>query len=120
MRRTRASKSVQVRQETLRRVEDNDSTLTNLRIGSDFIGIDGAFFSSVGDDFSRLGDYIVENTHLTRLDISLANNIALDVTNDGFYDGLKQNKSINKLDIIGFPIYVMTLTLSLMEWDTKY
>ena len=112
-------------QDTLRRIEDNDSTLTTLRIGScfigplDFIGIDGAFFSTVGDDFSRLGDYIVENTHLTRLDISLDNGIALDVENSAFMT------ASNKINLFiswrfGFPIYVMTLKLSSMEWGTKF
>ena len=106
-------------QETLLRVEDNDPTLTKLRIGGDYIDIDGGFFSSVGDDFSRLGDYIVENTHLTRLDISL-NLAALDVANSAFYDGLKQNKSIHELEIWFPNIRNDALKLSLMEWGTKF
>ena len=49
-------------QETLRRVQENDNILKSLWIG----GPNG-FSSSVGDDYSKLGDYIGENTRLTKL-----------------------------------------------------
>ena len=75
--------------ETLQRVEDNDSTLETLLIGRAYMGLEGALFSSVGDDFSRLGDYIGRNTHLTELVVAIRDGIALDVTNNEFYGGLK-------------------------------
>ena len=84
-------------QETLRRVEENDDTLVALRIGNDYrIG----FNSTDGYDFSRLGTCIGENTHLTTLAVVLPDAVALSVTNNEFYDGLKQNSSIHKLTLI--------------------
>ena len=84
-------------QETLRMVEENDDTLTKLRIGIDYnIG----FNSTDGDDFSRLGAAIEENTHLTDLWVVLSHAVALDVTNNEFYDGHKQNSSIHYLSLI--------------------
>ena len=81
-------------QETLRNVEENDAELTKLRIGIDYnIG----FNSTDGDDYSRLGAAIAENTHLTSLVVVLRDTVALDVTNDRFYDGLKLNSSIQAL-----------------------
>ena len=43
-------------EETLQRVEVNDSTLETLLIGGTYKGLDGAFCSRVGDDVSRLGN----------------------------------------------------------------
>ena len=84
-------------QETLRMVEENDDTLTHLQIGIDYnIG----FSSTDGDDFSRLGAAIGDNTHLTTLVVILRDVGDLSVTNNEFYDGLKQNSSINKLTLM--------------------
>ena len=61
--------------ETLRRVEQDDATLTEIWIGSGRIFLtlkarrcpDGVFASSQGSDYSDLGAYIGENTKLTAL-----------------------------------------------------
>ena len=74
----------------LRRVEENDETLTKLYIGDYYDG------DISGSDYSQLGAAIGENTHLTTLDVGLYG-IALDVTDREFYDGLKQNMSIYEL-----------------------
>ena len=74
----------------LRRVEENDETLTGL-----YIGDDGDIFSD--SDYSQLlGAAIGENTHLKSLTVVL-DGITLNVTNREFYDGLKQNMSIYEL-----------------------
>ena len=54
--------------ETLRRVEQNDATLTKLFIGEQ-IG-DDVFDVKDNGDYSRLGSYIGQNTHLATLNIS--------------------------------------------------
>ena len=81
-------------QRTLRRIEQNDETLKELRMGQ-FGGvedIDGLYGSI---DFSRLGASIGENTHLTTLKVRVT-----DVTaNDDFFQGLKQNSSIHDLQL---------------------
>ena len=90
----------------LRRLEQNDAILTKLQIGgtfSQYASTDntaGMFNSTETNsiDFSRLGDYIGENTHLTHLQFVLGDN-ELDVTEREFFDGLKRNSSIYKLDI---------------------
>ena len=102
-------------QETLRRIEQNDATLTTLRIGYTYdpearVNQDGTFYSRDSDDFSRLGASIKENTHLTDL-IVLLNGygavgftsspgvFALDLTNEEFYEGVKQNSSFQRLEL---------------------
>ena len=89
---------------TLRRLEQNDSTLMQLQIGGRprLLTTPGwtppAMFNSTNSgDFSRLGDYIGENTHLKHLDVQHA--VGLNLTNDGFFDGLKRNTSIHMLGI---------------------
>ena len=58
---------------TLRRVEMNDSTLTDLQIGDvpiyDVASYGGVFVSSNGDAYSRLGELVGRNTHLTKLNV---------------------------------------------------
>ena len=83
-------------QETLRRVQENDDTLTELRIGFDY---EGGINSRSGSDFSTLGTFIGENTHLQHLQFVFSETVALDVTNNEFYDGTKQNSSINCLSL---------------------
>ena len=89
----------------LHRLEQNDATLNILQIGGTFslYGNDNSadmFYStdSISIDFSRLGAAIGQNTHLTHLQFVLANS-GLDVTEREFFDGLKRNSSIHKLDI---------------------
>ena len=74
----------------LRRVEENDETLTKLYIGDYYDG------DISGSDYSQLGAAIGENTHLKTLTVVL-DGITLNVTNREFYDGLKQNMSIYEL-----------------------
>ena len=67
-------------QETLRRVQENDDTLKSLQIqigGRSGFG-PRWFKSSDGDDYSTLGTYIKENTHLTKLEVALVGVGALD------------------------------------------
>ena len=84
--------------ETLRRVEQNDETLDELSLGYN-IG-DGCFDSSDGNDYSTLGRFIGENTHLTKLYIKLRASIALDVTNRDFFEGIKRSSSIRKSTLV--------------------
>ena len=90
-------------QETLRRVEENDATLTELNIG----GLDNINLLSYGNfhfnsnnskDYSRLGASIGKNTHLTTLKVTLYEIPSLKNTNK-FYDGLKRNTSISELNL---------------------
>ena len=74
--------------ETLRKIEQNDVTMKKLCI---------TFNSRVGSDYSRLGASIGENTHLTRLEVHLGNEVTLNVTHTAFFDGLKRNSSIHEL-----------------------
>ena len=88
---------------TLHRLEQNDSRLIQLQIGGTRPQLQtpcprpGMFNSSDSGDFSRLGDYIGENTHLKHLDVRYS--VGLNLTNDRFYEGLKRNTSIHKLGI---------------------
>jgi len=81
-------------QETLHRVEQNDETLKKLSIGS----------TEEGFDFSRLGLAIATNTQITKLDVYLDSyhqyfDSLPNITDTGFYDGLRQNTSISNLFI---------------------
>ena len=86
-------------EETLRKVEENDAGLKSLLIGGQFALClqDRLFNSTNGDDFSRLGAAIAENTHLTSLVVNLSDTYALDVRNNELYEGIKSNSSIHKL-----------------------
>ena len=91
-------------QETLRRVQQNDDTLTELHVGNWSETSDDPFNSNDGSDYSKLGAAIGENTNLTWLEVDLSitrlhTRVVLDVVHTGFYDGLKQNKSIYKLSV---------------------
>ena len=89
-------------QETLCRIGQNDATLTCLQLSDHFFGSanaeGGEFTSNDGNDFSQLGGAIRENKHLKSLDVRLGGS-GLDVTNRGFFDGLKHNTSISDLKI---------------------
>ena len=82
-----------ITEETIRKIKENCETLKELRIGNHGT-MDGRFTSCSQRDFSRLGKYIGENTHLQQLEIQ---SIALNVLEREFYDGLKHNSSINRL-----------------------
>ena len=92
-------------QQTLRRVEQNDATLLKLQIGG-WIPEDRPtpaeylFASRVSDDYSKLGASIGDNTHLSTLSVHISSS-ALSVEDRGFYDGLKQNSSIEALKLWG-------------------
>lgn len=78
----------EISQETLLRVENNDDALTNLVMNN----VDNV----EGLDFNRLGRAIATNTNITKLDIALD---YITDTGTEFYEGLKQNTSIDKLNI---------------------
>ena len=84
---------------TLRRVGQNDETLEELYIGSGTIN--GGFDSSDGDDYTTLGRFVGENTHLKCLNFNFRyrRRIALGVADRGFFDGLKHNTSIHELKL---------------------
>ena len=82
---------------TLGRVERNDITLDELSIGGYGTTNYGGFDSTDGNDYSTLGRFIGENTRLTKLLIRLHPSIALDVTDRGFFEGIKRNSSISEL-----------------------
>ena len=79
-------------QETLRKIE-NDK-LAQLKIGS----LPGGFVSTNSSDYTQLGTYIGENTHLETLWVTNEDS-ALDVANTGFFDGLRRNTSIYRLEL---------------------
>ena len=98
-------------QDILRRVEQNDDTFTELRVGCptgfnpssriDFstLGTNIREKLKVGEDFSRLGAAIGQNSNLTTLHIVFNGVVALDVKHSAFFDGLKHNTSIHQLNI---------------------
>ena len=89
-------------QETLRRVEQNDETLKELRMGH-FGGVndDGLYFSRDGNDYSRLGAFIGENTHLTTLNVNVSDVASLSLAQEDFFEGIRRNSSIHDLWIYG-------------------
>ena len=88
-------------QETLRKVQQNDPSLTALRIVDDYNNFHtyGGFYSDNSDDYSTLGAAIANNTHLASLTVILSDSLPLGVANRGFYDGLKANSSISYLEL---------------------
>ena len=78
--------------QTLRRVEENDATFTELYIGGMEIT---SFNSSNSRDFSHLGASIAQNTNVKTLSFNFVHN--LDAMNNEFFDGLKYNSSIDEL-----------------------
>ena len=84
-------------QETLRRMTQNDPSLTTLRLLGNNYGYNGEFYSDNSDDYSTIGSAIANNTHLEELVVTLSNRLPLGVSYRGFYDGLKANSSINNL-----------------------
>ena len=93
-----------ISQETLRKVEENDPSLTDLWMGRLYSEDAGGFYSIDARHYSALGTAIGNNCHLTELYISLRDGdhnygLALDVTNREFYDGLHRNTSISLLSV---------------------
>ena len=82
-------------EQILRRVERNDHTLTKLYIGSYYS--EHAIFKYCRPDWSRNGAAITKNTNLVELGVILNENVAIEVTDENLLNGLKQNKSIQKL-----------------------
>ena len=66
------------------------------------ISSDGRYFTSRdGDDYSQLGNCIGRNTNLKTLYVKL-DSIGLSATDSGFFDGIKQNSSIDKFKLSGY------------------
>ena len=93
-----------ISRETLRRVEQNDNTLFELRIGeTDDRRYElkdnerGKFNSSDGNDFARFGTAIGENTHIEEVDF--CGNALHDTKTNNLLEGLKRNKSIKWLKL---------------------
>lgn len=101
----------------LRLVQQNEPTLTTLRVGDcdgdyaaclyngdnvrDSDGNDVQHFYLPSRYLSNLGAAIGQNTHLTTLGIELHDEVALNAdADDALYEGLKQNSSIGKLVLL--------------------
>ena len=85
-------------QDTLRRMNQNDPSLTELRlVGNSYGAAYGAFYSDSSDDYSTLGAAIANNTYLAKLRVTLSDDVPLGVADREFYDGLKRNSSISTL-----------------------
>ena len=76
----------ELNQDALLLIEQNDDSITALSIRQ---------ANSRGIDFDRLGRAIARNTNITNLEVYLGT----DITDTGFYDGLKQNSSIHEIII---------------------
>lgn len=85
--------------EVLLRVKENHVNLVKLCIGDD-VNDDFregfTFSSSKASDFTKLGQYIATNKHLTKLEINIQSIVNINIRK-GFYDGLRRNSTIQKL-----------------------
>jgi len=81
---------------TLQRIENDDGPW-ELSIGNEDNDFGGSGVS--GEDFSKLGTAISNNTRIAKLVIDVENTVVLDVSNQEFYGGLKQNSSIYDLTL---------------------
>ena len=88
-------------QETLRKVTQDDPSLTESRLikNNAFLAKKGDFYSDIGDAYSTLGAAIANNTHLERLTVWLSDGLPLTVANREFFDGLHRNTSISNLEL---------------------
>jgi hypothetical protein len=111
--------------ETLRRVEQDDATLMELWIGS---GHDRTFMtlmeehryvgfaSSLGSDYSKLGEYIGESKHLKKLVVYSHGLESIPFPSREFARGLQRNSSIRDLHI-----RITVMPISSMWWQcTEY
>ena len=80
----------------LRRVEQDDARLTKLWIGANY---QDGFESSRCNDYAKLGAYIGENTHLTRLCVHTHGLESIPFPSREFARGLKRNSSIHELQL---------------------
>ena len=86
-------------QETLRRVAQDDPSLTELTLDNNYGADDEEFYSDNSDDYSALGAAIANNTHLETLEVTSSNDLPLGVADREFYDGLTRNSSIHELTL---------------------
>ena len=93
-------------QETLRRVAQNDPSLTELtllRHNNDYGAFHSDnsenFYSDNSDNYSTLGAAIANNTYLEELIVTLSDNLPLGAANRELYDSLKHNSSISRLEL---------------------
>jgi len=91
-------------QETLRKIEQDDLIQLGICNKDDILSrTKGRFFtSSDGDDYSRLGSCIGNNTNLKTLYVELGCIGSLQ-TDSGFFEGIKQNSSIQTFMLSGWP-----------------
>lgn len=85
--------------EILSRIKENDDNLIKLYIRNEaeYEFQEGIIFnSSDGNDFTKLGQYIAKNTHLTTLNVYIPSLVSVDIC-QGFHDGLQYNSSICRL-----------------------
>ena len=81
-----------LRPETLHRLERNDNSVTLLKLGH--------AHNSIGPDhFSRLGKAIAKSSLLTFLEVDVYRCNELTESNIDFFEGIKQNSSIQRLRI---------------------
>lgn len=88
--------------ETLRRIDQNNLTELGICNKDNALSRDGRLFTSRdGDDYCRLGSCIGRNNNLKSLYVQLEG-IGLSAKDSGFFDGIKQNSSINKFRLSGY------------------
>ena len=85
-----------ISRETLRRMNQNDPSLSKLRIGVNFGDDENEFHSDNSDDYSTLGAAIANNIDLEILEVYIDD---LPPMHRGFYDGLKSNSSISDVEL---------------------
>ena len=78
----------------LRRIENNDTLLTRLEIGSHTIDV--GFPSGSREEFARLGAAVATNDRLSSLEVNVTSTYWYGVPRE-FFDGLRRNTSIHKL-----------------------
>lgn len=115
--------------ETLRRIKQNDPTLTELHLSSIWPpnpwddGVNGGkFVSDVCRDYSTLGECIGCNNHLKQLSVNRSGAIfALDYQDmKSFVGGIKRNSSISKLHLKNYcPSRVHLLRELLKVYEDK-
>jgi len=88
--------------ETLHRIELDNLIELGICNKDNVLSRDGGLFSSRNrGDYTTLGSCIGRNTKLQTLYVELEG-IRLSATNSGFFEGIKQNSSINKFKLNGF------------------
>ena len=86
--------------ETLRRMNQNDPSLTELRLVGNSYGANvGEFVSDNSNDYSILGAAVTNNTHLAKLIVHIDDLPLGVVDRELFHDGLKSNFSISDVQL---------------------